>query len=25
MFICKVLNLEPAFFGAVSAVINMQP
>ncbi|MDF2929682.1 MAG: Aromatic acid exporter family er 1 [Anaerospora sp.] len=25
MFICKILNLEPAFFGAVSAVINMQP
>jgi len=25
MFICKVLNLEPAFFGAVSAVVNMQP
>jgi len=25
MFVCKVLNLEPAFFGAVSAVINMQP
>ncbi len=25
MFICKVLDLEPAFFGAVSAVINMQP
>lgn len=25
MFICKVLKLEPAFFGAVSAVINMQP
>lgn len=25
MFICKVLNLEPAVFGAVSAVINMQP
>ncbi|HWR44020.1 FUSC family protein [Sporomusa sp.] len=25
MFICKMLNLEPAFFGAVSAVINMQP
>jgi uncharacterized membrane protein YgaE (UPF0421/DUF939 family) len=25
MFVCKVLQLEPAFFGAVSAVINMQP
>ena len=25
MFICKLLDLEPAFFGAVSAVINMQP
>lgn len=25
MFICKLLGLEPAFFGAVSAVINMQP
>ncbi len=25
MYICKLLNLEPAFFGAVSAVINMQP
>ena len=25
MFICRVLNLEPAFFGAVSAIINMQP
>lgn len=25
MFICKALHLEPAFFGAVSAVINMQP
>lgn len=25
MFICKILRLEPAFFGAVSAVINMQP
>jgi len=25
MFICKTLGLEPAFFGAVSAVINMQP
>lgn len=25
MFICKLLKLEPAFFGAVSAVINMQP
>jgi hypothetical protein len=25
MFICKFFNLEPAFFGAVSAVINMQP
>lgn len=25
MFVCKLLNLEPAFFGAVSAVINMQP
>jgi uncharacterized membrane protein YgaE (UPF0421/DUF939 family) len=25
MFLCKSLGLEPAFFGAVSAVINMQP
>lgn len=25
MYICKLLNLEPAVFGAVSAVINMQP
>lgn len=25
MFLCKALELEPAFFGAVSAVINMQP
>lgn len=25
MYICKLLKLEPAFFGAVSAVINMQP
>ncbi len=25
MFICKLFNLEPAFFGAVSAVVNMQP
>ncbi|GMA98753.1 aromatic acid exporter family protein [Pelosinus sp. IPA-1] len=25
MFCCKFLGLEPAFFGAVSAVINMQP
>lgn len=25
MFICKVFNFEPAFFGAVSAVVNMQP
>lgn len=25
MFICKVFTLEPAFFGAVSAVVNMQP
>lgn len=25
MFLCKFLGLEPAFFGAVSAVINMQP
>ncbi len=25
MFLCKIFNLEPAFFGAVSAVINMQP
>ncbi|CQR71443.1 Fusaric acid resistance protein family protein [Sporomusa ovata DSM 2662] len=25
MFICKYLGLEPAFFGAVSAVINIQP
>ncbi|WP_094607642.1 hypothetical protein SPSIL_022650 [Sporomusa silvacetica DSM 10669] len=25
MFFCKYLGLEPAFFGAVSAVINLQP
>lgn len=25
MFFCKLFNLEPAFFGAVSAVVNMQP
>jgi uncharacterized membrane protein YgaE (UPF0421/DUF939 family) len=25
MFICRLLGLEPAFFGAVSAVINIQP
>ena len=25
MFFCKSLGLEPAFFGAVSAVINLQP
>lgn len=25
MYVCKFFNLEPAFFGAVSAVINMQP
>lgn len=25
MFLCKSLGLDPAFFGAVSAVINMQP
>lgn len=25
MFLCSLLHLEPAFFGAVSAVINMQP
>lgn len=25
MSVCKALNLEPAFFGAVSAVANMQP
>lgn len=25
MFICNMLNLEPAFFGAVSAIVNMQP
>lgn len=25
MYICKWLHLEPAFFGAVSAVVNMQP
>lgn len=25
MFFCKSLGLEPAFFGAVSAVMNMQP
>ena len=25
MYICKFFDFEPAFFGAVSAVINMQP
>lgn len=25
MFLCRLLGLEPAFFGAVSAVINIQP
>lgn len=25
MFLCKFLGLEPAFFGAVSAVLNIQP
>lgn len=25
MYLCKWLQLEPAFFGAVSAVVNMQP
>lgn len=25
MYVCKMLSLEPAFFGAVSAVVNMQP
>ena len=25
MFILKALNLEPAIFGAISAVINLQP
>lgn len=25
MFICNTLSLEPAFFGAVSAIVNMQP
>ena len=25
MFVCKMTGLEPAFFGAVSAVINVQP
>ena len=25
MFLCRLLELEPAFFGAVAAVINMQP
>ncbi|HWQ61638.1 MAG TPA: aromatic acid exporter family protein [Negativicutes bacterium] len=25
MFLCRFLGLEPAFFGAVSAVINIQP
>ncbi|HWR38281.1 MAG TPA: aromatic acid exporter family protein [Patescibacteria group bacterium] len=25
MFLCKFFGLEPAFFGAVSAVINVQP
>lgn len=25
MFLCKFLGFEPAFFGAVSAVINIQP
>ena len=25
MYLCKLLNLEPAFFGAVATVVNMQP
>ncbi len=25
MYLCKWMSLEPAFFGAVSAVVNMQP
>jgi hypothetical protein len=25
MYICKLFNLEPAFFGAVATVVNMQP
>ena len=25
MYVCRLLHLEPAFFGAVSAVVNMQP
>lgn len=25
MYLCKLMSLEPAFFGAVSAVVNMQP
>ncbi|MGL5512050.1 MAG: FUSC family protein, partial [Sporomusa sp.] len=25
LYICKTFNLEPAFFGAISAVVNMQP
>ncbi len=25
MYLCRLLQLEPAFFGAVSAVVNMQP
>lgn len=25
MYLCKFLELEPAFFGAVAAVLNMQP
>ena len=25
MYLCKFFQLEPAFFGAVSAVVNMQP
>ncbi|GBF34768.1 lipoprotein [Desulfocucumis palustris] len=25
MYLCKIFNLEPALFGAVSAVANMQP
>lgn len=25
MYLCKLLHFEPAFFGAVSAVMNMQP
>lgn len=25
MFLCKLFDFEPAFFGAVSAVVNMQP